>query len=230
LICDGVRDAVLVVAGDSVTEFVMAGFSTLMALDPEGARPFDRNRRGLTIGEAAGFALLMNENRARREGRPVLGEIAGWGLTNDANHMTGPSRDGGGLARAIRKALQMSGLAPAAIQSISAHGTGTSYNDAMEMKAFRQVFGASGTVPTYSVKGGIGHTMGAAGLVEALIAFESLRQRTVPPTVNLRQADEDAAGWATTQATATGRAAATLSTNSGFGGINVALVLKPAGN
>jgi 3-oxoacyl-[acyl-carrier-protein] synthase II len=225
LIREGTRDAVLVAACDSVTEFVFAGFSSLMALDPERARPFDRARSGLSVGEAAGYVLLMSEDRARREQRGVLGEVAGWGLSNDANHMTGPSRDGGGLAIAIRKALASAGVTADVVGSISAHGTGTVYNDSMELKAFRQVFGGRPR-PVYGIKGGTGHTMGATGLVELIVALESLRERIVPPTVNLREADNEAAGWVSAATVAIEDAPIQLSVNSGFGGVNAALVVK----
>ena len=224
LIDSGEREAVLVVACDAVTEFVFAGFSSLMALDPEGARPFDRNRRGLTIGEAAGYALLMDERAAARLGRPVRGRVAGWGLSADANHMTGPSRDGGGLARAAEQALASAGIGPRDVGSVSAHGTGTLYNDSMEMKAFRRVF-ADSARPVYSIKGSVGHTMGAAGLVEMLVAMESLRAGVVPPSGNLREVDPEAEGWVHAAAVPAPDMRAVLSTNSGFGGVNAALVL-----
>ena len=217
------REAVLVVACDAVTEFIMAGFSSLFALDPAGARPFDLNRKGLTIGEAAAYALLMSEDRTARENRRPLGELAGWGLSGDANHMTGPSRDGEGLALAIRQALQSAGLPAARIGSISAHGTGTSYNDSMELKAFRKVF--QEPVPIYSIKGSIGHTMGAAGLVETIVALESLREQMAPPTANLRDVDPEATGWVSAAPVKTAGMKAALKTNSGFGGLNAALVL-----
>jgi len=217
-------DCVLIVACDIVSEFVFAGFSSLMALDKDTARPFDKNRSGLSLGEAAGFILLMDEKRAFREKRDIIGEIAGWGLTNDANHMTGPSRDGKPLTSAIHKALSSAGMHENAVGCIAAHGTGTVYNDAMEMKALKSVFG-SRAVPTYSIKGGIGHTMGAAGLVEIIVALRSLREKFVPPTVNLRIADDEAEGWVSTK-TGTFDNPVTISINAGFGGVNSALVLK----
>jgi 3-oxoacyl-[acyl-carrier-protein] synthase II len=195
-----------------------------MALDPAGARPFDRDRKGLTVGEGGACVLLMDSERARREGRPAETEVAGWGLSNDANHMTGPSRDGRGLALAVRKALASARLEPAQVGSIHAHGTGTSYNDSMELKAFRQVFGAP--VPTYSIKGGTGHTMGAAGLVELLVTAHSLRAGLTPPTVGLADVDEEARGWASPEAVPDPRLRVALSTNSGFGGVNCALLLQ----
>jgi 3-oxoacyl-[acyl-carrier-protein] synthase II len=224
LIRNGHRDCVLVVACDSITEFIFSGFSSLMALDSEPARPFDRNRAGLNVGEAAAYVLLMSEERAARESRPVLGTLAGWGLSDDANHMTGPSRESEGLILAISKALASAGIDAADVGFISAHGTGTLYNDQMEMRAFRAVFQNSER-PVYSVKGGIGHTMGAAGLVEMIIALRAIRERIVPPTVNLIEPDDDARGWVSDRKQTPQPGAHALVTNAGFSGINTALLL-----
>ncbi len=218
------HDSILVVACDSVSEFVTAGFSSLMALDRHMAKPFDKNRCGLSLGEAAGFMLLMSEERAVREKRDSLGEIAGWGLTNDANHITGPSKDGSGLSNAVLNAMKSARISEKEIGSISAHGTGTIYNDSMEIKAIKKIFGKN-PVPLYSVKGGTGHTMGAAGLLEIIIGFETLNKRMIPPTVNLRDTDREAEGWVSSGQQFF-ESSVTLSTNSGFGGINSALVLK----
>lgn len=141
--------------------------------------------------------------------------------------MTGPSRDGYGLALAIHKALHSADIPKSAIGCISAHGTGTVYNDVMEMKAFKRVFGDQG-IPTYSIKGGTGHTMAAAGLIEMMIAFQSMRDKIVPPTVNTSEIDEEAKGWVSPNSCPF-NGEVTLSTNSGFGGINVALVLRRGG-
>ena len=224
MIRTGHADCVLVVACDSITEFIFSGFSSLMALDSEPARPFDKNRAGLNVGEAAAYALLMSEERATRESRPVLGTLAGWGLSDDANHMTGPSRESEGLILAVTKALASAGIGPDAIGFISAHGTGTLYNDQMEMRAFGAVF-KDAARPVYSVKGGIGHTMGAAGLVETIIAFRALRERTVPPTVNLKITDDDARGWVADHQQPVRERTLALVTNAGFSGVNSALVL-----
>jgi 3-oxoacyl-[acyl-carrier-protein] synthase II len=218
-------DSVLVVACDCVSEFVTAGFSSLMALDRDKAKPFDKNRNGLSLGEAAGYMLIMSEERAAKENLNVIGEIAGWGLTNDANHITGPSKDGSGLSKAINNALDSAGVSENEIGSISAHGTGTVYNDSMEMRAIKKIFG--NPVPVYSVKGGTGHTLGAAGLLEIIISFRSMDSKIVPPTVNLRDIDSEAEGWVSPEPQPFEKPV-TLSTNSGFGGINSALVLKKA--
>ncbi len=217
--------AVVVVACDAVTEFVFAGFSALMALDPAGAHPFDRQRRGLTLGDAAAVALVMHESRAREEGREILARVSGWGLSCDANHMTGPAPDGSGLARAMRLAIAQAGVNPAAIGSVSAHGTGTVYNDSMELKALRAALPGL-RPPVYSIKGGLGHTLGAAGLVEVLLAAESMRREVVPPTVGLSEADEEA-GTLVSASPVKPTGPLTMSTNSGFGGINAALLLSP---
>jgi 3-oxoacyl-[acyl-carrier-protein] synthase II len=217
-------DCVLVVACDSVTEFVFSGFSSLMALDKFAARPFDKDRNGLSLGEAAAFALIMSESRAKDEKKQRLGEIAGWGLSDDANHMTGPSRDGDGVILAIKKALKAAGIGESEVSFIAAHGTGTVYNDAMEMKAFRAVF-RDAKVPVYSIKGGIGHTMGATGLIEMIIALRALKEKKIPPTVNLKEADEDARGWVSPQERPVDNNKKVLITNAGFSGINTALIL-----
>lgn len=226
LIRNGQADCVLVVACDSVTEFIYSGFSTLMALDKRPARPFDKHRAGLSVGEAAAFALFMSEERARREQRPILAELAGWGMSDDANHMTGPARESEGLILAIEKALLSAGVTARQVGFIAAHGTGTVYNDAMEMQAFATVFNDR-KLPVYSIKGGIGHTMGAAGLVEMIIAQRALSEKYVPPTVNLDEADAEACGWVSDRRQGIGSDTLALVTNAGFGGVNTALVLAP---
>jgi 3-oxoacyl-[acyl-carrier-protein] synthase II len=228
MIRSGRTDCIAVIACDSVTEFVYSGFSSLMALDKRSARPFDRNRAGLSVGEAAASLLVMSEARALREKRTITGEIAGWGMSDDANHMTGPSRESEGLVRAIQGALHSAGVTADQIGFISAHGTATQYNDAMEMRAFRTVF-KDRTIPVYSVKGGIGHTMGAAGLVEMSIALKALQERVVPPTVNLEEIDDDAAGWASGHSQVPSPGSLALVTNAGFSGVNTALVLAREG-
>ncbi|MEA2069051.1 MAG: beta-ketoacyl synthase N-terminal-like domain-containing protein [Verrucomicrobiota bacterium] len=223
---NGEYDCAVVVSCDGVTEFLYSGFSSLMALDSNAACPFDAKHDGLTIGEAAGYMVLMSEERARKEDRPNLGELAGWGMSNDANHMTGPLRDGSGLARSVEIALKVAGIGEGQIDFIAAHGTGTVYNDEMEMAAFHSVF--SSPRPTYSVKGGMGHTMGAAGLVEAVLALKTFETDWVPPTVALQSPAKEAGGWVRGEAVELAAEYA-LSTNAGFGGVNASLVLKKGG-
>ena len=223
LINSGRSESVLIVAGDIVSEFVFSGFSTLMALDDNQARPFDKNRGGLSIGEAAGYMLLMSTERAAEEQVRVLGRIAGSGMSNDATHMTAPSREGEGLSRAIKKSISSANVLPNDIAFIAAHGTGTHYNDAMEIKAFSSIFDEA--VPIFSVKGAIGHTMGSAGLVQAMVAFESLKEKQVPGTVALQTPAEEAEGWVSTARQSFDKTYG-LVVNAGFGGINVAVVIQ----
>lgn len=223
LIRSGKKDSVLVVAVDSINEFVSSGFSSLMALDKSRARPFDKNRSGLSLGEAAGFILLMSEKRARKEGRKIEGEVLGWGLSCDANHMTGPLRDGSGLIKAILKALKSGRVTSSDIGCIAAHGTGTLYNDAMEIKAFKEVYKKS--IPVYSIKGAIGHTLGAAGLAEAIVALKVLKEKVIPATVGLENIDPEAKAWVSLSERKLKNNSLMLN-NCGFGGINTALILK----
>jgi len=223
MIRSGRSDCVLVVVCDSVTEFVYSGFSSLMALEKISAMPFDKNRSGLSLGEAAAFVLLMSEKRALKDKLEPIGEVLGWGVSDDANHMTGPSRQSEGLILAIGKALCSARISESEVGFISAHGTGTVYNDSMEIRAFNAVFRER--KPVYSIKGGIGHTMGAAGLIEMIIAMKVLREGKIPPIVNLREADPEASGWVSAESRLIQKNSVALMTNAGFGGINSAIAL-----
>ena len=225
MIASGEADVVTVAAADAVTEFVYAGFSSLLALDQNGARPFDAARAGLTAGEAAGYVVFASRAYAAAHGAKTKAVLAGCGMTNDANHMTGPSRDGSGLAGAIEHALRQSSCLPADIAMIAAHGTGTSYNDGMELKAFKRIF--SQPLPIYSVKGAVGHSMGSAGLTQVISACESFSARMTPVTVGLTTPDPEAAGWAADVSVPWRAGCDTvLAVNAGFGGINAAAVLR----
>ena len=224
LIRSGRADAVLVVCMDLVSEFVFSGFSALQALSPQLCRPFDRNRNGLTLGEGGAALLLMSRERAQREGRRSLGTVAGWGAANDATHITAPARDACGLIQSVRQALDRAGVAPQEIAAISAHGTATPYNDQMELTAFRSIFGEH-PVPMNSIKGAIGHTLGAAGGIEVALGLKCLEEQVMPATVGLLEPEEAGEGFLhrTAQPIA---GEYLLSTNSGFGGVNAALILK----
>jgi 3-oxoacyl-[acyl-carrier-protein] synthase II len=223
LIASGRAEAVLICCGDLVTEFVFAGFSALKALSPVPCRPFDRNRQGLSLGEGAAALLLMDAERARREQRGRLGTILGWGVANDADHITAPARNGGGLIRAIAQALTTAGRNAEEIAAVNARGTGTVYNDLMELTAFRKIFGER-KVPLYSVKGAIGHTLGAAGGIEVALGLKTLATQTVPPTVGLREPIKKAIPLVSREPQPFS-GDCLLTTNSGFGGINAALIL-----
>ena len=223
LITSGAASSVLVVGFDALCEFIFSGFAALQALSHGPCAPFDRARTGLTLGEGAAALWLASPGRARREGREPVGELLGWSATNDAVHITAPARDSRGLIQAIRGALARAGSGPEEIGAVSAHGTGTIYNDLMELNAFRAVFGGR-DVPVYGVKGALGHTLGAAGAIEATIALRALAEGVVPGTIGCADPDPAGAGMVRLErAPLQGRRL--LLTNSGFGGVNAALVL-----
>jgi 3-oxoacyl-(acyl-carrier-protein) synthase len=224
LIQEDKADLVFVVGVDLFSDFVLSGFTLLKSLDPEGCRPFDAERKGLSLGEGAGALVL-----ARREtvASPAL-TVTGWGSSNDANHLTGPSRDGSGLALAMNRALQKAGTAPHDVDFVHAHGTGTSYNDAMEGMALRSVFG--NRVPPYcSSKGIFGHTLGAAGLLETIVCLIATRNQLLPGTPGLRCRDPSVPDSLLDKPRAAGSLRRILKINAGFGGVNAALVLEWGG-
>jgi 3-oxoacyl-[acyl-carrier-protein] synthase II len=223
LIESGRAEAVLVCCADLITEYAFAGFSALKALSPFPCRPFDRDRKGLSLGEGAAALLLMDAARARRENCGHLGTILGWGIANDATHITAPAKSGRGLVQAVDQALRSAKRKPEEITAVSAHGTGTVYNDLMELNAFRQVFGIR-KVPMYSIKGAIGHTLGAAGGLEIILGLKALSAGMIPPTIGYSNPEKGAEGQVSSGPQPVS-GDYLLTTNSGFGGVNAALVL-----
>ncbi len=219
----GEAESVLVCGLDLVSEFVFSGFSALHALSSTACRPFDTGRDGLLLGEGAAYLLLMSERRCRQARRDSLGRIVGWGIASDAHHITAPSRTGEGLILAVRQALDHAGLAPADIAAVNAHGTGSVYNDAMELTAFASLFDP--LPPLHSIKGAIGHTMGACGAIEAIVGLRSLERQCLPPTIGLRTPEPAGLGRISPLAQQIS-GDYLLTTNSGFGGINACLVLQ----
>jgi 3-oxoacyl-[acyl-carrier-protein] synthase II len=226
MIAQGECARVLICAADIVSRFTFMGFAALRALSPTICRPLDTDRDGLCLGDGAVAVLLADATACTDGAYQPLARIAGWGWSNDANHITGPARDAGGLTIAIQQALRLAGLTPDELQAWSLHGTGTVYNDAMELTALANVFGAR-RFPLFSVKGALGHTLGAAGAFEAVIGMRALRARQVPATAGLRTVEPRAAGRAASEPQGFD-GDNLLTTNSGFGGVNAALVLTPA--
>ena len=220
LIQRGAADAVFVVGVDHLSAFVVAGFSSLKALDPVGCRPFDRDRAGLSPGEAGAAIILVRGDFASANAVT----IRGLSTSNDANHLTGPSRDGSGLALAIRTALKSAGLEPSDIDYLNAHGTGTPYNDTMESMAFNTIF-EEACPPTSGSKGMLGHTLGAAGVIETIICVLALQEHILPGTPRLTLRDEAAPITLLRQPRPVPRLDNVLKVNTGFGGINSALIL-----
>jgi len=224
LIAGGAAESVLVVCADLLTEFVFSGFSALQALGTLGARPFDRRRDGLVLGEGGAALYLASTELAARRRLPVLAELVGWGCANDASHLTAPARDGSGLVACVRQALAVAKCRAEEIAAVSAHGTATVFNDAMELAALRALFGTR-RVPCNSVKGAIGHTLGAAGGIEAALGPRMLASGLVPPTVGFEEPEEGAGQFFSPEPQpVTGELL--LTTNSGFGGVNAALLMR----
>ena len=221
LIQRGEADAVLVAGVDCLSEFVVAGFTALKALDPSGCRPFDASRCGLSPGEAGAAIVLVRADL----GEPPAITVRGFGGSNDANHLTGPSRDGSGLARAIRAVLKAAALSPEQIDYVHAHGTGTAYNDAMESLALRAVFGES-CPPVSGSKGMLGHTLGAAGVIETICCVLAMQGNFLPGTPRLSVAAEGAPASLVREPRKGVRLQQVLKLNTGFGGMNGALILQ----
>lgn len=219
LIQRGAADAVYVVGVDHLSAFVVAGFTALKAIDPVGSRPFDRERCGLSPGEAGAAIVLVRGDLV-----PTGIELIGWGSSNDANHMTGPSRDGSGLALAIRGALRTANLTAADIDYINVHGTGTPYNDAMEAAALRTIFGEA-CPPVSGQKGMLGHTLGAAGVVESIVCALALREQFLPGTPRLSNIADGMPASLVKELRPAERLRHVLKLSTGFGGVNCALVL-----
>lgn len=199
--------------------------------EPDAAsRPFDRERDGFVMGEGATMLVVEELGHAIDRGATIYAEVAGFGLTNDAHHMTAPRPDGLHAARAMTLALQDAGLGPDDIDHLNAHGSSTPLNDKTETLAIKQVFGRSAyDIPISGIKGHHGHALGAAGAMEAAAAALSLHHDYVPPTVNLRHPDPECD---LDYVPGVGRSAslgAVLSNSFGFGGINACVVLKKAG-
>lgn len=217
----GLCDVVLAGGADELSRITTCGFSAMRIADPTPCRPFDRDRQGLNLGEGA--AVLVLEAEAFRTGRraPVQARILGYGAASDAHHPTAPHPEGEGLGRAIRQALAQAGLAPTDLDFVNAHGTATPDNDRVEGVALaRELPG----IPYFSTKGGTGHTLGAAGALEAAFTVGSLLRREIPGSLGLVHPDPALPAPPVTRRTAIpGRAA--LSQSLAFGGGNAVIIL-----
>jgi len=222
----GEADAVIAGGYDVLCRFVMRGFDGLRSLTRERVRPFDRRRSGLLLGEAAGLLLLRREREA---GARRLGTLLGYGSAGDAAHIAAPDPDGRGIERAMRSALVDAGVGPDAIDFVSAHGTATPLNDPIEAAALRRVLGPrAGTVPVNSIKGALGHTMGAAAALEAIVCLLAGRYGQVPATLGLEERDPACDIDCVQGSPRAVRPRVSLSTSLGFGGCNAALVIESA--
>jgi 3-oxoacyl-[acyl-carrier-protein] synthase II len=185
--------AELMLAGgaDAFSRITYAGFARLGAIAPERCQPFDRRRKGMIPGEGAAVLVLEPFDAARRRGARIYAEVAGYGLSCDAHHMTAAHPEGDGAVRAMSRALADAGLAPEQVSYISAHGTGTPTNDRLEAIAVGRVFGAGMRVPISSIKSMLGHTMGAASAIEAAVCALAVATDEIPPTMGLEDPEND---------------------------------------
>ncbi len=226
LIEAGEADVVLAGGVDSLNRVVLSGFHSLMLVSPDGCRPFDAERKGMSVGEGAGVLVLESEGHARARRARARAWLAGRGNTCDAYHVSAPQPEGNGLFEAMRLALAGAGLAAAAVDYVNAHGTGTADNDPVEARAIARLFGER--LPAVSsTKRFFGHTMAAAGAIEAIVTVLALERQAIPPNLGLRTVDPRIP-----LAPVTDCRPATLdvamSTSLGFGGNNSAVLFRRA--
>ena len=214
----------------AVCSMALSGFGNMKALstrndDPATAsRPFDAERDGFVLGEGGAVLVLESEEHARARGATILGEICGYGMTADAYHMTQPDNDGIGAIGSMQQALRTSGIAPQDVGYINAHGTSTHFNDKIETKAIRQVFGAHAEVlKISSTKSMVGHLLGGAGAVEAVVSILALKDGILPPTINMKNPDPECDLDYCPNEAVRADVEYALSNSFGFGGHNVTL-------
>lgn len=220
----GLADRVLAGGVDVITRLTLHGFGSLMILDEKGCRPFDADRRGMSLGEGAAFFVLEREADARKRGATIHAHVAGWSCRCDAHHVSRPS--GVGIRQAMRSATEMARLSPAQVDYINAHGSGTIDNDRVEAEAIHEVFGDH-PVPVSSTKHYFGHTLGAAGAIEAVVSVLVLREQSLPPNLGMTTPDTRlpvhlVTAWQNTPVLAA------MSNSLGFGGANASLVFTRA--
>jgi 3-oxoacyl-[acyl-carrier-protein] synthase II len=209
---------------DAISELVFVGFDSLQASTPEKCRPFDNARTGMVLGEGAAVLALENFESAEARGAHILAEVIGYGLSTDNHHLTQPDPSGSGARRAMEQALESAKLSAREIDYINAHGTATTFNDAAEGKAIAELFGR---VPISSTKGMMGHSLGAAGAIEAVISILALRDQLLPPNINFREADPGLDLDIVANNSRPARIGTVLSNSFGFGGTNASLILRP---
>lgn len=229
-------DAVAMLAGGTeapINEISLAGFCAARAMstrndEPQRAsRPFDAERDGFVMAEGGSVLVLEDYDFAKSRGARIYGEVVGYGMSGDAYHMTAPDPDGDGAYRSMRMSLRNAQIAPEQVGYINAHGTSTSLNDKLETLAIKRAFGASaGNIPISSTKSMIGHALGAAGAVEALICLLAMRDGVLPPTVNYEHPDPECDLDYIPNTARQAKPEYTLSNSFGFGGHNVSLIFK----
>ncbi len=224
LLSENKYENIVVVGVDILSHFVVSGFQSFKAVSNEIAKPYDVERTGISLGEAAGTIILTNQQKNVQDKLAIT--INGGASSNDANHISGPSRTGDGLLLAIEKALIESNLKPAEIDFISGHGTATSFNDEMEALAITDAH--LQTVPMNSLKSYFGHTLGAAGIIESIVTLESMRNNTIIGTYNFKTLGTSKPVKIAAK-TEQAQLNNCLKTAAGFGGCNAAIVFSKNG-
>lgn len=225
----GAGRATAMVAGgyDALSRFCWSGLSALRTMTRDKLRPFDRNRGGTIFGEGAGVLIVEELEQARRRGAPLLAEIIGYGLTNNAYHMTAPDKGGEGLRLAMAMALDHAGLRPEQVDHINTHGTGTKYNDLTETQAIKTLFGKHAyDIPLTANKSMTGHTMGAAGAMEAIATVLAIRDGMIPPTINYATPDPECDLNYTPNTACARSVTVALSNSAGIGGCNATILFR----
>ncbi|MCY3601355.1 MAG: beta-ketoacyl-ACP synthase II [Gemmatimonadetes bacterium] len=231
---NGEADVMITGGSEStITPLAVAGFANMRAMstrndDPKRAsRPFDAHRDGFVLGEGAGMFILEELEHARARGAPILGEVAGFGQSADAYHMTAPAPDGSGARLAMEQALDDAGLDPSDVGYINAHGTSTPANDVSETKAIKDVLGDHAySIVVGSTKSMTGHTLGAAGAIEGAISALVCRRGIIPPTINFEEADPECDLEYAHGGVLEREVEVALSNSFGFGGHNVCLAVR----
>jgi 3-oxoacyl-[acyl-carrier-protein] synthase II len=224
----GRADVVITGASEILQRLQFAGFVRLGAMAPEKCQPFDKNRKGLIIGEGAGILILESEAHAVRRGAPVLAEVGGSGFACDAHHITRPHPEGEGSLKAMLEAIRASGITADDVDFINAHGTGTHANDKIESQVIRKVFGDR-AIPVSSLKSMIGHCMGAASAIEAVACVLTVQSGVYTPTVGFETPDPECNINLVTNAATKGKADIVLNNSLAFGGYDAIVTFAKPG-
>jgi 3-oxoacyl-[acyl-carrier-protein] synthase II len=219
-------DVAVAGGSDALCRLTYSGFNVLQAVDPEPCTPFGATRKGITLGEGAGYVVLERWDDAVARGATILAELSGYGASCDAHHPTAPAEDGRGAEAAMRGALAEGRVAPASVDYVNAHGTGTALNDSAETRALMAAFGTA--VPVSSSKSYFGHTLGASGAIEAVVTVLALQHQIAPPTLRLREAAPECPLDYIPHTPRPMKLANVLSNTFGFGGSNVSLLFRRA--
>lgn len=229
LIRSGIQDIVITGGSESLAELTFAGFNSLRLADPGYCRPFDKNRRGLSLGEGAAILVLEDYERAEdRGGATIYAEVLGYAINSDAHHMTSPDPEALGMSKVMAMALERAGVGIDQVNYVNAHGTGTKINDQMETRAIKNIFGEeiACNLAISSTKSMVGHCLGAAGAIEAVATILAMYEQAAPPTIHLKDPDPDCDLDYVPNQSRPHEIRIALSNSFAFGGNNASLVFQ----